>query len=132
MRIKDVGHFSADASVPSENPASSANKSAIQPLGISTIPDSFESAAKKQEELLKMKQQLEEQQKKLDDQLKESQNSSGSFCGLLKSFFGYDNARSGDYETQQLLNTYNDAEKSSERAARNLNNTADDVRKHFG
>jgi hypothetical protein len=132
MRIKDVGHFSAEALVPSKSPVSSADKSAIQPLGISMIHDSFESAANKQGELIKKKQQLEEQDKKLEEQLKETQDSSRSFWGFFKSLFGYDDGRTGDYETQQLLNTYNDAEKSSERAAKNLNSAGDDVKKHLG
>ena len=143
---------------PSEPPVSSnpepvsiTNKS----IGISGIPDSFESspaktslgfnvdvlpskqdlqdATKKQEDLLKEKHKLSEEQKKLEEAIKEAANNgdNGSFLGGIGSLFG-DDKGAIDYQTQNALNTYNEAEKCSQHIAETVDDTSDDVKKHFG
>lgn len=93
----------------------------------------FQDATKKQEDLLKEKQKLSEEQRKLEEAIKEAANNgdNGSFLGGIGSFFGDDKGII-DYQTQNALNTYNEAEKSSQHIAETVDDTSDDVKKHFG
>jgi hypothetical protein len=53
------------------------------------------------------------------------------FFGTVGSLFGDDKGQI-DYQDETALNTYNEAEKSSQRISETVDDTSDDVKKHFG
>jgi hypothetical protein len=143
--------FSGESSPASENtPTNQTSESATQSFGISRARDSFESTASKesvpfelgllphtqdsdatktQEANLQEKQKLREEQKKFEEMTKETNDK--DFFGTVGSLFGDDKGQI-DYQDETALNTYNEAEKSSQRISETVDDTSDEVKKHFG
>lgn len=145
--------FSSEPSQTSElQPANSTNKSPQQSMGISSISDSFEStslkcsgqfdygvlprtedamnSAKKQEELLKEKEKLREVQKQFEEMTQD--NNDTDYFATVRNLFGDDKGTLIDYQSQTALNTYNEAEKSSQHISETVDETSDDIKKYFG
>lgn len=145
--------FSGEFSPTSENkPTNQTTAPPTQSFGISSVPDSFETTASKgsaqfdlgllpnaqnsdatktQQDLLKEKEKLREEQKKLEEATEQAADNNGSFFGGISGLFGDDKGVI-DYQDQTALNTYNEAEKSSQRISQTVDDTSDDVKKHFG
>lgn len=149
--------FSGESSPTSENkPASQTAVPPTQSFGISSVRDSFEStaskgsapqfdpglvppkqdydsAAEKQRQLLEQKKKLSDEQKKLEELEKELQETQDkSPFDDFGRFLTGDDKGAIDYQDQAALNTYNEAEKSSQRISETVDDTSDDVKKHFG
>jgi hypothetical protein len=148
--------FSGESSPASENkPATQTTAPPTQSFGISSVGDSFEStaskgspqfdlglippkqdyenAAQKQGHLLEQKKKIDEEQKKLEELREELQESKDkSPFDAFGTFLTGDDKGTMDYQTQDALNTYNQAEKSSQHISQTVDDTTDDVKKHFG
>jgi hypothetical protein len=148
--------FSGESSPASENkPASQATAPPAQSVGISSVRDSFETTAakgsaqfelgvmpspqnstgaEKQGELLKQKEDVSQKQKKLEEFIhdKQNENNQDPFSDLGKFLVGDDRGTAIQEKMQTYLSGLNDAEKRSEHMAEVLDDTTDDIKKHWG
>jgi hypothetical protein len=152
--------FSGESSPTSENkPANQTAAPAAPSYGISSIGDSFvttaskgspqndlglvpspqtSTGAEKQKDLLQEQEKLREEEKKFEEMTKEAANNQDSgFFGAVGKFFGEDQGTMDlptmdSPETQNYQNSYNDAENRARKISETVDDTSDDVKKHFG
>jgi chromosome segregation ATPase len=113
----------------------SASKGSAQfDLGLVPSKEDLEGATEEQKQLLEQKKKLSDEQKKLEELKEELQknNDNSSFDSFGNFLTGDDRGTAIEEKMQTYLNTYNEAEKSSQHISETVDETTDDVKKHIG